>query len=280
MSGFDIEFLGEDKKIDLPKLKENLKVKALNDGQVYDFTHFSLVMNKKLRSAIYVAYNIDKKSEKGVRRHNYWHYDERIGEENQIGDEYYKNNSWDRGHMARRKSICWGDEKEAEKANYDSFCWANISLQHKDINQGSWSELEQWVYEKLPDNSFNEKISIFVGPINGEDCIEYCGENKPLDCGIMIPIGFWKVICYIDKDNNLKSISFIIKQQRYFKTGIFSLTDRLKIYQVSIMDIINKTDIIFDKNIVENDIYYNGNLIKSAKILEPKLILTSDDIKL
>ena len=40
-----------------------MKFDALNYGQVYDFTHFSLVMNRKLKSAIYVAYNISESAD-------------------------------------------------------------------------------------------------------------------------------------------------------------------------------------------------------------------------
>lgn len=73
ISGFKKDFLGLNKEIAYPSMEEGLKFDALNYGQVYDFTHFSLVMNRKLKSAIYVAYNIDKKSERAVRRNNYWH---------------------------------------------------------------------------------------------------------------------------------------------------------------------------------------------------------------
>ena len=62
ISGFKKDFLGLNKEIAYPSMEEGLKFDALNYGQVYDFTHFSLVMNRKLKSAIYVAYNIDKKS--------------------------------------------------------------------------------------------------------------------------------------------------------------------------------------------------------------------------
>ena len=67
ISGFKKDFLGLNKEIAYPSMEEGLKFDALNYGQVYDFTHFSLVMNRKLKSAIYVAYNIDKKSERAVR---------------------------------------------------------------------------------------------------------------------------------------------------------------------------------------------------------------------
>ena len=279
ISGFKKDFLGLNKEIAYPSMEEGLKFDALNYGQVYDFTHFSLVMNRKLKSAIYVAYNIDKKSERAVRRNNYWHYDEHIGEENQIGNKFYKNNPWDRGHLARRKSLCWGSKKEAIKANYDSFCWANITLQHKDINQGNWGQLEEWVYEKLSLESSNNKLSVFTGPIYGIDSIEYCGSNTFLGCGVFIPSGFFKVICYVDKNDKLSTISFIIRQQKYLNIGILSLTENLKVYEVSIKKIMEETKIIFPENIVKSDVY-STTLSTKETIDRPKLILTMNDIDL
>ena len=43
ISGFKKDFLGLNKEIAYPSMEEGLKFDALNYGQVYDFTHFSLV---------------------------------------------------------------------------------------------------------------------------------------------------------------------------------------------------------------------------------------------
>lgn len=39
----------------------------------------------------------------------------------QVGDELYKNNRLDRGQIARRADLVWGERDEAERANRDSF---------------------------------------------------------------------------------------------------------------------------------------------------------------
>ena len=44
ISGFKKDFLGLNKEIAYPSMEEGLKFDALNYGQVYDFTHFSLVI--------------------------------------------------------------------------------------------------------------------------------------------------------------------------------------------------------------------------------------------
>lgn len=263
--GYNKFFLGEEYFIELPKINlQDLNLDmVLNRGQVFNFTHFSLIMHKILKSAIYVAYNIDKDSLKNIKRKDYWHYDEKIGEENQIGNDIYKNNDWDRGHLARRKDICWGSLKEATLANYDSFCWANISIQHKNFNQGIWSKLENFIFDKLCDNSKGKRLSVFTGPINGEGSIKYCGKDKSLSCSTIIPVGFWKVIFYIDNKDILKSKSFIIKQDKYLKRSLISEIAMFKTYEVVLSDIMALTGLEFHNKLLKTD-----SLNRSAIILK------------
>lgn len=256
MQGFNDKFLGEDYKVKLPNLTKDISSDALNNGQVYEFTHFSLVMNKALRSAIYVASNINKDQLKDVARGDYWHYDERIGKENQIGNEYYKNNDWDRGHLGRRRDLCWGSLEEAKKGNYDSFCWANISLQHSQFNQGIWNELEDWVLDSLPNESLYKKLSVITGPINNGG-IDYFGANNKLDKAAKIPSAFWKIIFYINKQAELKSIGFIMNQTNYFTKDINRDMELLKPYQVSLKFIADSTGLEFEKYLYDSDVLNN-----------------------
>lgn len=269
--GYNKTFLGEDYFIELPKINSkdlNLDM-VLNNGEVFNFTHFSLIMHKVLKSAIYVAYNVDKASLKNIKRKDYWHYDEKIGKENQIGNDIYKNNEWDRGHLARRKDICWGSLEEAVLANYDSFCWANISIQHKKFNQGIWNKLENFIFDKICDHSKEKRLSVFTGPINGEGSIKYCGKDKPLTCSTIIPIGFWKTIFYIDNEGKLKSNSFIIKQDKYLKRNLISEFAMFQTYEVVLSDIMALTGLEF-----------NNSLLKTDKLNKSAIILRGEDINI
>lgn len=250
--GYNSEFLGKDYIINLPKMDSLSTSIALNNGEVFDFMHFSLVMNKILKSAIYVASNVDKQSLKNIKRKEYWHFDKKIGEENQIGNNLYKNNQWDRGHLARRKDLCWGTLEEATIANYDSFCWANISLQHKKFNQGIWGKLEDFIYNKIGEISRGRKLSIFTGPINKEKVINYKKSKEDL-LNQFIPSGFWKTIFYVDNNEKLKSKSFIIKQDQYLMRDKMCNFDLFLTYQVSLHDIMKITKLEFDPILLKSD---------------------------
>lgn len=253
MEGFNDKFLGEKYTIKLPSLTKDISSDALNKGQIFPFTHFSLVMNKTLRSAIFVASNIDKDKLRDIAREDYWHYDERIGNANQIGNDYYKNNDWDRGHLGRRKDLCWGTMEEAKKGNYDSFCFANISLQHKKFNQGIWNNLEDWVLEKLPNESIYKKLSVITGPINKE-AMDYYGYNNNLAKGVKIPSAFWKIIFYVNKEAKLKSVGFIMNQTKYFTKAINRDMELLKPYQVNLKFIANEVGLAFEDYLYDSDV--------------------------
>lgn len=267
--GYNKNFLGKKYRIDLPKINSLRLNTVLNNGEVFDFMHFSLVMNKVLKSAIYVASNIDKESIKNIARKEYWHFDKRIGEKNQIGNDIYKNNEWDRGHLARRKDICWGSIEEASRANYDSFCWANISLQHKKFNQGIWSKLEEFIYNKITETSMGKRLSVFTGPINGEGSVKYCGKDKPLVCNTIIPVGFWKIIFYINNEGILRSKSFIVKQDKYLKRSLINEFDMFLTYQVSLVSVMNISGLEFESGLLKSD----DSITRAISIYEEKDIM-------
>jgi endonuclease G, mitochondrial len=81
-----------------------------------------------------VASNINQDKLLGVKRSRFSR-DSRAGEF-QLDDAYYVDNAWDRGHLARRASMAWGDSKEAAKRASDgTMKFTNATLQHMNFNQ-------------------------------------------------------------------------------------------------------------------------------------------------
>ena len=289
--GFEVTFLGQDYPIPFPVLEEGTQRTALNEGEFFPFTHFSIVMNKERKFAIYCAHNIDLNKRRKIERHDRWHYDSRIGEENQVGNWLYKGGNqdmWDRGHMVTRDDVGWGEEedqenKEAVDADFDSFCWANIVPQHKIFHASDWGKLERWIVERT--GSRNKKLSVFTGPIYTKDDRVYCGYRKPLGCGVKIPAGFWKVVFYIGDDNKLHSAAFIMMQDDYWKHEIreeLRTLDKYRIlenfnvlekFQVPLKTISEVTGIIFKEQLYNtNPLYFWANTVTERKnIMTPEV---------
>ena len=101
--GFDEKFI-DTFTINLPKLKNKALEDSLEQGKAFDYTHFSIVMNKARRLATYTAHNIDGEHLVHVPRSGKWQLDDRVGAY-RTGNEAYKSNPWDRGHLVRRTAV-------------------------------------------------------------------------------------------------------------------------------------------------------------------------------
>ncbi|MFY0545328.1 DNA/RNA non-specific endonuclease [Brevibacillus sp. H7] len=245
---YDPFFLGDMHEVPLPCLNGQTAEDALDGGKVYHFTHFSIVMNKRRKFAVYSAACVDESKRVDVQRDNKsWHFDERIGAENQVGHEFYAKNDYDKGHLTRRRDVCWGERGEAERANYDSFCYANIVLQHHNFNTGIWNCLEDWILERL---DHDKKMIVITGPIFKEEDEEYCGVHGLPGCKIQVPYGFWKSVFYVEPKNRLKSLSFLIRQSPDPVTEACEYR-RFETYQVPLATITKETELQFKHSFYE-----------------------------
>lgn len=99
------------------------------------YINYSLATSTARRQPIVVAANIDQtKIVSGIKRGS-WRTDQRIGKF-QLDNAYYRNNDWDRGHLARRSAMAWGDSRgQAQAASDDTMVYTNAALQHSNFNQ-------------------------------------------------------------------------------------------------------------------------------------------------
>ncbi|MDR7314577.1 DNA/RNA non-specific endonuclease [Brevibacillus nitrificans] len=252
-TGYDPFFLNEKHPIPLPLPQGRVAAEALQDGAVFDFTHFSIVMNQRTRFAIFSAACVDLLQATPVTRDNSsWHFDERIGEQNQVGPKYYAQNDYDKGHLTRRRDICWGERREAEQANYDSFCYANIALQHHHFNTGIWNCLEDWVIQRL---QAAKRLIILTGPIHKDDDEEYCA--------VHVPFGFWKSVLYVNEEQQISCLSFLIRQSPERSTNRCEY-QRLVTYQVPLETIAKETSLRFDASLyLRNPLFWEPRLVSS-----------------
>ncbi len=163
-------------------------------GTELTYTHFSVALHRGRRLARWVAWNIDGGTRwdgddiprKGLR----FRTDPRIPVTAQVGDELYRDNPLDRGHLARRADLLWGPRADAEAANRDSFYFPNITPQMDTFNQsgkdGVWGRLEN----ALLATTGVGRISVFAGPVFADD--------DPVYRDVPIPLSYFKVLVYRD----------------------------------------------------------------------------------
>jgi endonuclease G, mitochondrial len=210
-TGFDPDFLGT--HVALPAMSERLAA----DAATYEragtpdhelrYEHFSLVMSTAHRFAIVTAVAIDGKRRLPIDRTNdNWDFDPRVPDAVQVGEELYKDNALDRGHLVRRLDPDWGDTlAESMRANFDTFHFTNCTPQHERFNQGKqlWAGLEDYVLNNAADHRM--RVIVFTGPVFSTEDKEYRG--------VRIPRRYWKVVATVSTEGALHATAYMLSQQ-------------------------------------------------------------------
>jgi len=198
-----------------------------------DYEHFSIVMSKSRRLALFTGVNIDGNASVSVPRGgDPWAFDGRIPEAAQAGDELYANNDFDRGHLVRREDPNWGPT--ASIANRDTFHFTNCAPQLSAFNQRTWLSLEDYILSRT--RRVGERASVFTGPVFRPD--------DPVYRGIAIPLAYWKVVAFIHDDGRPSASAYLIDHDVDL-TEHTLLFGAFKTYQRSVTAIEGLTDLDF-----------------------------------
>jgi len=227
------------------------------ESPLLTYTHFTVCLNTRRRLAWWVAWNID-----GLRLHPGegslgrdgidFVADDRVPREHQALDDVYYRNRFDRGHLARRADLLWGDLDEAKEANLDSFYFPNIAPQMDIFNQSrrapelpppdpasaaeSWGLLENAVLAF--DGLDERRVSVLAGPV--------LSEHDPEHFGLQIPRDFWKVLIYA-VNGALRYKAFVLSQD-ITVTGVRRLDylAEFDTYMVDLSELESRTGLSFE----------------------------------
>jgi endonuclease G, mitochondrial len=211
--GYDPSFLGGgERSVPLPELSEDLaadaalRTDAEDAGNVLPYHHFSLVMSKSRKLAIYTAVNIDGNRPKTNREDDdRWAFDPRLPREAQTGEPVYADNDLDRGHLVRRLDPAWGEGGVAKAASDDTFHFTNCAPQHADFNRNAslWAGAENVILNHATNEKF--KVSVFTGPVFTDEDEEYRG--------VKLPRQFWKVVVMAKSPGLLSATGLLLSQE-------------------------------------------------------------------
>ena len=241
-SGYDPEFLGV--SLPLPGIKAKpafggaqpvINPSHPDDEYELRYHNYSALVCAARRMAYLSACNIDFKARVEVSSSQgggNWRYDPRIPRAAQLGDRYYRNNPYDRGHLSRRDDLARGPTRDAAiAANRDSFFWTNCTPQHELLNQSNaftganlqlWGDLENHISDQ---GSELGRLSVFNGPVFGD-------ADKPL-YDALVPLAFYKIVAWNGADG-AGALGFVLEQadlveglpERRLSPGIFAIRMR------------------------------------------------------
>tara|TARA_R110000751_G_scaffold241862_4_gene342303 strand:- start:37 stop:645 length:609 start_codon:yes stop_codon:yes gene_type:complete len=146
-------------------------------GQVIKTDIFTVEYDQKLEQPLWLEYTIQCPNGKALRQGmNFWEPEDIHTSDN----EDYKNNIYDKGHLAPAATFSCSKEML-----YNTFSYLNSALQHEGLNRGQWSKLE--AFERAAANFFNSDVEVRVDVL-------FEGELIVLPTGATIPSGFRKTI--------------------------------------------------------------------------------------
>lgn len=222
--GFDPAFLQPGKphgRVLLPTLGADLAkfavaLTAHPDSHVLDYHHFSVVMHRTRRFAIYSAANVDFQGRFGLARpKDVWRVDPRIDASVQVSDSFYTGNQFDRGHLTRREDLEFGaDPAQARLSAADTCHWTNCTPQHARFNESAqlWQGLEKHILERAVDkNDF--RAQVITGPV-------FDPTDPVLDgfADTPYPLRFWKVVAAINASGALFATAYVLDQREVVQT--------------------------------------------------------------
>lgn len=246
--GYQADFLGVN--LPLPTLDEELAALAAplkNDPSSHElkYTHFSVIQHKERRTPLLTAVNVDGAQYVEHERDGKWVYDSRIDTKFQMGNEAYSNNSFDKGHMVRRRDPMWGPN--ADKGQDDTFVYTNAALQHSNLNQKNWLDLENHVLNGAIEGQ--KKVTVFTGPVLREDDPRFDNQGK-MNPPTQIPRAFYKIAVEADPKGGLQGAAYVMHQDDLIQRNSSGGQEHVELtnfdqFRVTIKQLEEMTDINF-----------------------------------
>ena len=228
--GYDADFLSV--SVPLPEVTDADAVATLEDGEhVIPYFHFSVVMHRDRRMALFTAANVDADPARkqpvagkrytrdalgglGENDREQWFTDPRLRGIDQLPDRFFEkdNKAFDKGHLVRREDVAWGTTyDEVQLANGDTFHTTNCSPQVAGFNRSNhkdnWGALEDVVLKQASD----QKLTVFSGPVLSAGDRRFVGVDEASKVRIQIPEAYWKVVVAVD-EGELRTFAFLLRQ--------------------------------------------------------------------
>lgn len=238
---YDPHFI-EGEEIPLPTPNSRVLGSAFGGEYIHHSRH-SVLFNQDRGFAFVSAHNVngDEILPKQVSERDF-ELDPHVNDDLQVDNERgyrtsetkgYGPNPWDRGHLARRKGVSWGDPDEARTAELESDYWTNIAPQHEDLHDTAWGPIEDWVLLRLQDS--RQRACVFTGPVFTED--DPIHQNHDDEQAIRIPAGFWKVMS-VKLDGRMRSAGFLIWQRDYDDEAPLSFAPLLEQVRLTTIEVL------------------------------------------
>ncbi|SEF13032.1 endonuclease G [Streptomyces sp. 2112.3] len=196
-AGYDEHFLGVPVPLPVP-------AGPAVETVVLPYTHFTVVLRPDRRMAAATAVCIDgERLPPQVPPERDWQLDPRLDKDRQTGEEVYRNNSLDKGHLVGRLDPVWGEAAEAHQAHADTFHYPNAAPQADVCNRSRqvWEGLAGYLLDHAARPG--RRLAVLTGPV--------LHDSDPPYRGVQVPLRFWKVAAFL-RDGSLAATAYVLDQ--------------------------------------------------------------------
>ncbi len=241
MTGYDENFL-PGHTVPMPELSAELRRDAYNNGEPIHHTRFSIVFNRERKLAFYAAYNIDGAHPLVLPREDQFKYDPNLPRYIQLHNKQgYYQSPYDRGHLARRAALVWGNDEISLRAEEESYYYSNIVPQHEKLHSTAWGDIEDWILDFAQQKE--NQASVFTGPVFTKHDELWKADGE---AAIKIPAGFWKVLVKV-VGGELKAAGFLTWQRDFSDDGaseeFVPYTEQVRISSIEFLTGLNFGDL-------------------------------------
>ena len=221
--------------IPLPLSQRDMRsLRRGGNGVELKYEHFSVVLSASRRMPMMTACNINGGESRQLPRVQQWKFDGRLDREDQLGNDLYRDNDVDRGHMVRREDPIWGSLAISKRANVDTFHYTNSCPQMAGVNQVIWLGLENYVLSHTREDAMH--VSVYTGPFFTDNDFPYRGA--------LIPKSFWKIVAFLLDDGRPSATAYKVSQDRELQDLEFVFAG-YKTFQISVQQVADATGLDF-----------------------------------
>lgn len=171
-----------------------------------EYCHFSTLWDTNEKVVLISIANIDRSQDQQQSERNF-KKDPNVAEDLQYGEDWYKRDDWDKGHMTRRETIGWGStDEEARIAMQHSDYFTNMSPQHTVFHAKVWGPLVEAPLQTITETSARSKRCLELtgaafdasktAPPLETDTTVANGSHETRN----VPNTFWKGMYWVDEE--------------------------------------------------------------------------------
>lgn len=186
--GFEADFLGS--HIPLPRnIYQLVKV---------DHPHFTIFYSFGYKQPIMAVGTINMTEWVDAPKSRQYSFDPNLPNSVQRGNDWYRGDSFDRGHLLRRNTLSWG--RLSKPAVFASDFFSNLVPQHQNFHRDEWDAVENVLFLTIIKEALKKSAIEVTGSFIDVKSQQFDDAIGLPHLGFrIVPNAYWKIVFYVNR---------------------------------------------------------------------------------